>query len=216
MGIITAYFLLVLLLSYFMTQPVYPQTSLSSVEFQSNDTTLVLLSEVDSSILLDVKYATTNNFTGQILYPVAKVYLRNIVAQRLAAVQQYLSQRGYSLKVFDGYRPLSVQKKMWVVVPDERYVADPRKGSRHNRGAAVDVTLVHRADGSELDMGTPYDDFTDKAHTGYHNLPDQVLKNRALLADVMQQFGFLPFKTEWWHFDFKGWEQFPILDIPIE
>lgn len=211
-----AYFLLVLLLSYFMIQPVYPQTSLPSVEFQSNDTTLVLLSEVDSSILLDVKYATTDNFTGQILYPVAKVYLRNIVAQRLAAVQQYLSQRGYSLKVFDGYRPLSVQKKMWAVVPDERYVADPRKGSRHNRGAAVDVTLVHRADGSELDMGTPYDDFTDKAHTDYHSLPDQVLKNRALLADVMQQFGFLPFKTEWWHFDFKGWEQFPILDIPIE
>lgn len=211
-----AYFLPVLLLSYFMIQPVYPQTSLSSVEFQSDDTTLVLLSEVDSSILLDVKYATTDNFTGQILYPVAKVYLRNIVAQRLAAVQQYLSQRGYSLKVFDGYRPLSVQKKMWAVVPDERYVADPRKGSRHNRGAAVDVTLVHKADGSELDMGTPYDDFTDKAHTDYHNLSDQVLKNRALLADVMQQFGFLSFKTEWWHFDFKGWEQFPILDIPIE
>lgn len=199
-----------------MIQPVYPQTSLSSVEFQPDDTTLVLLSEVDSSILLDVKYATTDNFTGQVLYPVAKVYLRNIVAQRLAAVQQYLSPLGYSLKVFDGYRPLSVQKKMWAVVPDERYVADPLKGSRHNRGAAVDVTLVHRVDGSELDMGTPYDDFTDKAHTDYHNLPDQVLKNRALLADVMQQFGFLPFRTEWWHFDFKGWEQFPILDIPIE
>lgn len=199
-----------------MIQPAHTQTSLSSVEFQPDDTTLVLLSEVDSSILLDVKYATTDNFTGQVLYPAAKVYLRNIVAQRLAEAQQYLSRLGYSLKVFDGYRPLSVQKKMWEVVPDERYVADPRKGSRHNRGAAVDVTLVHIADGSELDMGTSYDDFTDKAHTNSHNLSDQVRKNRTLLADVMQKFGFLPFKTEWWHFDFEGWDRFPILDIPIE
>jgi D-alanyl-D-alanine dipeptidase len=197
-----------------MTQPLHENAL--PVPFRADDTDLVLLSDIAPSIQLDVRYATTNNFTGQILYPVAKVYVRRIVARRLAEAQQSFVQSGYSLKLFDGYRPLSVQRKMWAIVPDERYVANPDKGSRHNRAAAVDVSLVRISDGSELDMGTPYDDFTEKAHITYTDLPEHVRKNRALLSDIMQQSGFLPFATEWWHFDFKDWAHFPILDIPIE
>lgn len=209
-------FFLVLPLLFCMIQHAQAQISIKPATPTPEDTTLVLLSDIDSSIILDVRYATTDNFTGQVLYPAARVYLRRIVARRLAEAQKYLARFGYSLKVFDGYRPLSVQKKMWEIVPDERYVANPRTGSRHNRGAAVDVTIVNTADGSELDMGTQYDDFTEKAHRDYADLPDKVKQNRALLADVMQRFGFSTFETEWWHFDFKGWDRFPILDIPIE
>lgn len=179
-------------------------------------TAMVLLSDIDPTIILDVRYATENNFTGQVLYPVAKVYVQRVVAERLADVQSHLRQEGCALKVFDGYRPLSIQKKMWEIVPDERYVADPRKGSRHNRGAAVDVTIVRAADGVELDMGTPYDDFSEKSHTRYSDLPVEILRNRQLLADTMKRFDFLPFETEWWHFDYKEWGRFDILDIPIE
>lgn len=188
----------------------------SSVVFTPQDTALVLLTDSVPSILVDVRYATPNNFTGKVLYTTPKVYVRAIVAHHLAQVQHTLAQQGYALKVFDGYRPLSVQKIMWALVPDERYVANPAKGSRHNRGAAVDVTIVQQSDSTELDMGTAYDSFTEQAHATYKQLPPHVLHNRKLLADTMQQHGFLPFATEWWHFDFYAWEQFPILDIPIE
>jgi len=119
------------------------------------------------------------------------------------------------LKVYDGYRPLSVQKKMWAIMPDERYVANPAKGSRHNRGCAVDLTLVDSL-GNELDMGTPYDDFTEKSHIDYKNLPPEVLRNRRILQEAMTKFNFILMRTEWWHFDYKGWEKYPILDIPIK
>ncbi len=207
---------LVLMLLMASTPTIHVKPSAPFSSFSPNDTAMVLLSDIDPSIILDVKYATKDNFTGQVLYPASKVYFRRIVAQKLAEVQRFLQQSGHSLKVFDGYRPLSIQKKMWEIVPDERYVADPRKGSRHNRGAAVDLTIVRLADGTELDMGTPYDDFTEKSHTQYAALPEEALSNRRLLSTTMQQFDFLPFKTEWWHFDYKEWNQFAILDIPIE
>lgn len=177
---------------------------------------MVLLSDIAPSIVLDIRYATANNFTGMVLYPVAKVYLQDIVAHKLAEAQYELLCNGYSLKVFDGYRPLSIQKKMWDIVPDERYVADPRKGSRHNRGAAVDVTLIYADTGTELDMGTPFDDFSAKSHADYSDLPAEIVRNRKLLSLTMQRFDFLPFPTEWWHFDYCEWQRFPVLDLPIE
>ncbi len=181
-----------------------------------SDTSIVWLGSVDSTIVTDVRYATTNNFTGKVLYPTSKVYLRKIVAEKLSEANEYL-KKNYNLriKIFDGYRPLSVQKIMWEIVPDERYVANPVKGSRHNRGAAVDITLIDST-GKELDMGTGYDNFTVKAHPGYKNLPVQVLKNRRLLRSVMMKFGFSPITSEWWHFDYKGWKKFSILDEPIK
>jgi D-alanyl-D-alanine dipeptidase len=177
---------------------------------------LVNIQELDSTILIDVRYATKNNFTGQKLYETDKVYLIKEAAQDLVKANKYLKEKyNLRLKIYDGYRPLSVQKKMWAIMPDERYVANPVKGSRHNRGCAVDLTLVDSF-GNELDMGTPYDDFTEKSHIDYKNLPPEVLRNRKILQEAMIKFNFSPMRTEWWHFDFKGWEKFPILDVEIK
>ena len=180
-----------------------------------SDTSIVPLSSIDSTIVTDVKYATANNFTGQVLYPTDKVYIRKIVGEALAKVQAYLLENyNLQIKVFDGYRPLSVQKKMWKIMPDDRYVANPAKGSRHNRGAAVDLTLIDST-GSELEMGTEYDNFTKKAHYDYPNLSEEVKSNRKILLDAMVKFGFSPIESEWWHFDFNGWKKFSILDYQI-
>jgi D-alanyl-D-alanine dipeptidase len=128
-------------------------------------------------------------------------------------VQRELETLGLGLKIYDGYRPLSVQKKMWAVMPDDRFVANPAKGSRHNRGAAVDVTLV-RADGSELPMPTLFDDFTEKAfRTAITGISTEALRNSATLQRVMEKHGFKGLATEWWHFDEVGWERYEILDI---
>lgn len=179
------------------------------------DTSIVPLSSIDSTIMTDVKYATTNNFTGQVLYPTDKVYIRKIVGEALAKVQTYLLENfNLQIKVFDGYRPLSVQKKMWKIMPDDRYVANPATGSRHNRGAAVDLTLVDST-GTELEMGTEYDNFTEKAHYDYPDLSEKIKSNRKILLDTMVKFGFSPIESEWWHFDFKGWKKFSILDYQI-
>ncbi len=188
---------------------------LSDSILPQSDTSIVLLSSVDSTIIQDVRYATENNFTGKVLYPTGKVYLRKIAAEKLSAANQFLKKNyNLSLKIFDGYRPLSVQKKLWVIMPDERYVANPAKGSRHNRGAAVDITLIDNK-GNEIEMGTGYDDFTEKAHPDYEGISDEVKHNRKILKEVMMNFGFDIFPTEWWHFDFTGWENFSILDIEI-
>ncbi len=176
---------------------------------------LVDVLSVNPTIALDIRYATENNFTHHKLYPVARCLLRREPAESLSAVQKELKTRGLGLKVFDGYRPLSIQKKLWEAVPDDRYVANPAKGSRHNRGAAVDLTIIDSR-GRELAMPTPFDNFSDTAHCDYMKLPRKVLRNRALLERVMERHGFLRMSTEWWHFDFHGWGKFQILDQPLE
>ncbi len=176
---------------------------------------LVNILSINPTIALDIRYATANNFTHQKLYPIAKCLLRREAAESLSAVQKELRKRKLGLKVYDGYRPLSIQKKLWKAVPDDRYVANPAKGSRHNRGAAVDLTIID-SHGNEIPMPTPFDDFTEKAHCDYMQLPDTVLNDRALLEEVMTRHGFLTMPTEWWHFDFQGWGKFEILDQPLE
>jgi len=184
--------------------------------FAQVDTAIVFLGDIDSSFVYDVRYATENNFTGKILYQSTKIFLRKSAADSLKKVNEYLKNNyNLRLKIFDGYRPLSVQNFMWSVFPDENYVANPSKGSRHNRGAAVDLTLVDM-NSKELNMGTGYDDFTEKAHSNYKNLPEQILKNRNILINTMQRFGFHPIETEWWHFDFKDWKNYSVLDIEIK
>jgi len=181
-----------------------------------SDTSIVPLWSIDSTIVTDVRYATTNNFTGKVLYPTDKVYARKIVAEALSKVHNYLKENhNLRIKIFDGYRPLSVQKKMWEIYPDDRYVANPATGSRHNRGAAVDVTIIDSA-GVQLDMGTEFDNFTEKAHPSYTDFPEKVLNNRKLLRNTMMKYGFHPITTEWWHFDFEGWKRFSILDVEIK
>lgn len=178
-------------------------------------TDLVELKHTIPGLVLDIRYATTNNFTGQQLYPHARCFLRREPAQKLRAVQSELAKSGLGLKIFDGYRPLSVQRKMWEVFPQPGYVADPKKGSRHNRGAAVDVTLIRLTDGQELPMPTLYDDFTERAHRDFMQLPEEVVRNRQLLESVMTRHGFVGLPTEWWHFDFGDWRKYPLLDVDI-
>jgi D-alanyl-D-alanine dipeptidase len=167
-------------------------------------------------IPLDIRYATPNNFMKQPLYPVAKAYLRAPAARALAEVNRELAARGLGLKVFDGYRPYAITEKMWEPIRNPDFVADPAKGSRHNRGAAVDLTLVDLRTGAELPMPTPYDDFTSRARQDFNDLPADVLANRALLRDVMTKHGFDPLPSEWWHFDFRGWERFELMDVPLD
>jgi zinc D-Ala-D-Ala dipeptidase len=172
--------------------------------------------KLDPGIHLDIRYATTNNFTGKAVYPFALCYLQEGAATALSAAQKEFVSLGYGLKVFDGYRPLSVQKIFWDLFPDENYVANPAKGSRHNRGCAVDLTLISLETGEEIPMGTEFDDFTEKAHRTCKDFSAEILANRTLLESMMTKYGFIGLPTEWWHFDFSGWEAFPILDISFE
>ena len=167
-----------------------------------------------SEIPRDIRYATTNNFTHQKLYDSADCYLRPDTARKLTEAAKDAQRLGYRLKVFDCYRPLSIQRRMWEIVHDDRYVADPAKGSRHNRGAAVDLTMT-RADGSEIPMPTPYDEFSEKAHRDYTNLSKEALDDRRLLEEILQRHGFVGLPTEWWHFDDAEWQKYAVLDERI-
>ena len=186
--------------------------SCSTAPRQESAADLVDVQRVIPGIVLDIRYATTNNFTGQQLYPVARCCLRRDAAEDLKGAQEELNKMGYALKLFDGYRPLSAQKKMWAVYPHPGFVADPAKGSRHNRGAAVDCTLI-KLDGTPVPMPTPFDDFTEKAHRDYIGLPPDVIENRELLQNVMARHHFRGLPTEWWHFDLRGWEKYPVMDV---
>jgi zinc D-Ala-D-Ala dipeptidase len=166
------------------------------------------------NIVYDLRYTTKNNFTHTKLYKSRKqTFLRLPVAKALQKVQDDLNKRGYGLKIFDAYRPYSVTKKMWALIHDERYVADPSKGSGHNRGLAVDLTIINMKDGSELNMGTGFDNFTDTAHQTFKNLPDTVLSNRKLLKDTMEKYGFKALETEWWHYSWPNDRNYEVLDV---
>lgn len=161
------------------------------------------LAILDTSIFIDMRYATNNNFVQEKMYECGRCFLRPAAARAVAAAHRELQRQGLALKMLDCYRPRPVQWKLWEKVPDRRYVSDPRKGSMHNRGAAVDLTLADST-GRELDMGTPYDFFGPEAHPSYQALPDSVLANRALLRETMIRHGFRPIRTEWWHYSFGG------------
>ncbi len=175
---------------------------------------LLNIRNIAPNVLIDVRYATADNFTGQMLYPTGECMLCEPAANRLARVQARLEKRGLGLKVWDCYRPLSVQKKLWEVVPDPRYVADPKTGSRHNRGASVDLTLVDK-NGIEQEMPTPFDDFSERAHRTFMNLSPAALKNRQILQEAMESEGFIGLPTEWWHFDDPEWNRFALRDEPL-
>jgi D-alanyl-D-alanine dipeptidase len=175
---------------------------------------LVDVKEVNPHIIVDMKYATENNFTKKKLYDSNTCFLKRSTAIKLDAVQKELERMNLGLKVWDCYRPLAVQRTLWQILPDERYVANPEKGSRHNRASSVDVTLVD-SQGEELSMPTGFDDFSPMAHHHFQDLPNLVIKNRALLKGLMEKAGFIPLPEEWWHYDDKKWKKFEILDIPF-
>ena len=180
------------------------------------DKRLVDVERAVPGVRIDVRYATTNNFMHATLYPIAKVFLRAPAARALAEVQADLAKDNLGLKVFDGYRPYSITEKMWEPIKNSDFVADPAKGSRHNRGAAVDLTVVDLKTGDEIAMPTPYDDFTSRARQDFNDLPPNVIANRAKLRDAMVRHGFEPLPSEWWHFDFGGWERFELMDVALD
>lgn len=164
--------------------------------------------QLDSSIRLDIRYATTNNFTKSIIYDCPRCFLRPDAARALVKAHQTLKRQGLGLKMFDCYRPRPYQQRLWDKVPNPDYVAPPAKGSMHSRGAAVDLTIVD-ANGRELDMGTSYDFFGPEAHADYTKLPEVVLANRKLLRRTLEAVGFKGIRTEWWHFSYRG-KSFPL------
>lgn len=177
----------------------------------------VEITKINPTIRTEVLYATKNNFTRQKLYNSPRCFARRLVAQKLDLVQKDLAQKKLGLKIWDAYRPLSVQKKMWAICPDEKYVANPAKGGRHARGTAIDLTLVSLVDGKELEMPTAFDDFSPRAHPDYVNgVSDMAIKNRAILASAMLKHGFQKHGSEWWHFDFAGWRNCQPMDISLE
>lgn len=180
---------------------------------QNDDNRMVNLEALIPGIRLDIRYATANNFTGQQIYPYPAAWLRKPTAMALAQVQQALDSIGLALLVYDAYRPYAATLKFYEVYPDTRFVADPAKGSRHNRGAAVDVGLIRKTDGSLVPMPTAYDHFGEEAFPTYNKLPQDLKDNRDLLIRTMQRYGFEVINSEWWHFDFVGWQRFSLLDL---
>ncbi|HYM93642.1 MAG TPA: M15 family metallopeptidase [Chitinophagaceae bacterium] len=176
---------------------------------------MIELKTLIPNLVYDLRYASTNNFMHCLMYPenTQETFLRSPVANNLLLVQKKLNAKGLGLKIFDAYRPYSVTVKFWELVHDERYVANPAKGSGHNRGVAVDLTIVNLETGKELKMGTDFDNFTDSAHHTFTNLPEEVLQNRILLKSTMEKYGFKALDTEWWHYSLPDAEKFEVLDI---
>lgn len=177
---------------------------------------LIDLEKFVPGIELDIRYAGTNNFTGEQIYLSPKAFVRKPVAEAVFKVQQDLKKNGLGLKVFDAYRPYAATVRFYEVYPDTIFVAAPWKGSVHNRACAIDVTLIDLQTKQELQMPTMFDDFTEKASQKYMDLPEDALKNRSLLCDVMTRHGFEILEAEWWHYNFKGWKNYQLMDISFE
>lgn len=178
---------------------------------------LVDLAQFDPRIKLDVRYATKNNFAGEQVYPEPRVFLQRPAAEALKRVQDDLQNKGFGLLVYDGYRPWSVTRRFWDITPPEKreFVADPAKGSRHNRGCAVDLSMVDIKTSAPVEMPTDYDEFTERAYPSYAGGTEQSRKNRDILRRAMEAHGFKVYPSEWWHFDYPGWEKYRIMDIPF-
>jgi zinc D-Ala-D-Ala dipeptidase len=167
-------------------------------------------------IVLDIRYATANNFTGERIYNLAKAYARRPVAEALQKIQGDLKQRGLGIKIFDAYRPYKATVKFYEVYKDTTYVASPYRGSRHNRGCAIDLTLIDLKTGKELKMPTEYDSFKKEAWPSTKIKDPEAAANRELLIKAMEKHGFRVNSSEWWHFDFVGYRKYEILDIDFD
>jgi zinc D-Ala-D-Ala dipeptidase len=179
---------------------------------------LVELVVLDPSLRLDIRYATPGNFIGRAVYPQARAFLQRPAAEALVRAHRALAPQGYGLLIFDGYRPWSVTKLFWDLTPPAQraYVADPREGSKHNRGCAVDLSLFTRADGREVEMPSAYDDLSERAHPDYTGGTAEQRRHRGVLRRAMEAEGFTVEPNEWWHFNYRDWKRYPILDMPFE
>ncbi|MEM9075476.1 MAG: M15 family metallopeptidase [Bacteroidota bacterium] len=176
------------------------------------DTTFVRLADFSEDFVYDMRYATQNNFLKAKVYDCPECYVRVKTAKALIEVNKVFMDNGYKIKFFDCYRPNSVQHKMWKILPNPQYVANPVKGSIHNKGGAVDITLV-RLTGEELDMGTEFDFFGKRAHHDYLELSENILQNRKILKETMEQNGFWGIRTEWWHYNLTAGSNDKVADF---
>ncbi len=179
---------------------------------------MVELRSMIPGIVYDLRYATVNNFMRRLMYPAGTntTFLRLPAVKALQKVQQELNEKGLGLKIYDAYRPYGVSVKFWELVKDERYVANPSRGSSHNRGVAVDLTIIKLQTGKELNMGTGFDNFTDTAHHNFTQLSKEILENRELLKSTMGKYGFNAYSDEWWHYSIPNSGKFEILDIDFK
>jgi len=196
-----------LLCSLFWIVSCKSQSAISAIEGKNSllisDTTFVNLKEYSPDFVYDMKYATSDNFLKAKVYDCAECFLRLKTIKGLVEANKKFMEKGYRIKIFDCYRPLDIQKKMWKIVSNPEYVANPAKGSIHNRGGAVDITLVDY-NGKELDMGTSFDYFGIEASHNYLNVSEKIKRNRKLLKKIMIQKGFNSFDSEWWHYNLKS------------
>jgi D-alanyl-D-alanine dipeptidase len=179
---------------------------------------LVEVAALDSSIHLDIRYATANNFMGRPMYSAARAFLQRPAAAALLRAHNALKKLGFGVVLFDGYRPWAVTKKFWDETPPDKrkFVASPVKGSRHNRGCAVDLSLYDLHTGKEVPMPSPYDEFSDRAASNYEGGTDEQRHTRAMLRAAMTSEGYTIEPSEWWHFDFRDWARYPVLDVSFE
>lgn len=184
-------------------------------EENKREAKLVELITLDPSIKLDIRYATDNNFVGKKVYPEARAFLQKPAAKALVKVHQKLKKQGLGLVIFDGYRPWSITKLFWEVTSEDKrkFVANPAKGSKHNRGCAVDLSVFDLKTGQLIDMPSGYDEFTERASPDYAGGTEKERENRDMLRRLMEGAGFTVNPNEWWHFDFKDWEKYAIYDI---
>ncbi|CAD0005387.1 MULTISPECIES: M15 family metallopeptidase [Flavobacterium] len=190
------------LISFFWTSSSIAQNEVYTSETTIADSTFVNLKEYSKDFIYDMKYATEDNFLKAKVYDCAECFLRLKTVKALIAANKKFMKKGYRIKLYDCYRPLSIQKKMWEIVSNPEYVADPKKGSIHNRGGAVDISIVD-AGGKEVDMGTPFDFFGIQASHNYTKLSKKVISNRKFLRKIMAENGFNSFDSEWWHYNLK-------------
>ena len=183
---------------------------------KNDNNRLIEIKKVIPGILLDIKYATRDNFMKQVMYKQARAFARKPVVNQLKKIQAALKTKGYGLKIFDAYRPYQVTLAFYKQASDKNFVANPKKGSKHNRGCAVDLTLVYLKTGKEVAMPTTYDSFDPAAAANYANLPAELIRNRDFLIETMQRYGFRVIPNEWWHFDYIGWQNYSLMDIPFE
>lgn len=176
---------------------------------------LIELITLDPTIKLDIRYATENNFVGQKVYPEARAFLQMPAAKGVAKVHKKLRKQGLGIVIFDGYRPWSITKLFWEVTPEDKrmFVADPAKGSKHNRGCAIDLSMCELKTGKLVEMPSGYDEFSERASPGYTGGTPEQRANRDLLRKLMEDEGFIVNDNEWWHFDYKDWEKYAIYDV---
>jgi D-alanyl-D-alanine dipeptidase len=184
-------------------------------EENKREADLVELITLDKTIKLDIRYARTDNFVGRAVYTEARAFLQKPAAKAILRVHKKLKKHGLGLVIFDGYRPWTVTKLFWKVTSEDKrkFVANPKTGSKHNRGCAVDLSMFDLKTGKLVEMPTDYDDFTDKASPNYEGATETQKKNRDLLRKMMEAEGFTVNQNEWWHFDYKDWKDYAIYDI---